>query len=49
MCQYCGNTGLCYLFLALLSQKVYRLGKKGVLHLKNRGTQQRLKVSAGKS
>jgi hypothetical protein len=49
MCQYCGNTGLCYLFLALLSQKMYRLGKKGVLSLKNRALQNRLKVAAGKS
>ena len=49
MCQYCGNTGWCYLFLALLSQKVYRLGKKGVISLKDRGLQKRLKVAAGKS
>ncbi len=49
MCQYCGNTGLCYVFFAWLAHKAYRLGKKGILYLKKRGAQPPLKASAGNS
>jgi hypothetical protein len=34
MCEYCGNTGMCYVILLWISQKIYRLAKKGFLNLR---------------
>jgi hypothetical protein len=34
LCEYCGNTGLCYVLFFWISRKVYLLGKKGFLRLK---------------
>jgi hypothetical protein len=34
MCEYCGNTGLCYVIFLWLGQKIFRLAKKGFLSLR---------------
>jgi len=31
MCQYCNNTGLCYVLLTLISYKMYRVVKPWVI------------------
>ena len=36
MCQYCGNTGLCYLLFSAISMKLFMVIKAKLITLKRR-------------
>lgn len=36
MCQYCGNTGLCYLFFSALAMKLFMVVKNRLAAFRNR-------------